>query len=172
MQAVGAVQYVSIQISAKAVMADTRNNRGWRIRLMGFPSLQVLAGGLCSHYQGTQNQNLMGEASERIRQTALGVLGGANRVALEQWPSATAEDWDGRGLMPRPVTTIGDLDISTFDQGRGALLQMVRNTTVKKDLATFFALRSFGKDSFLTDGPEFLNEVKGVAMALADLEQT
>lgn len=165
-EAVGAVQYVSVQIYLNSLFVRARNNRGWRLRIIGFPSLDVIACGLASHYQGTQNHNLMGEASARIRSYALEVLNGETRSALGDWPSATSEHWEERGLMPEPVTHIGDLDISSFDEGGGAKLRMIRNTTVKKELATFFAITGMSAEKFASEGPVLLETLKRIALDL------
>ncbi len=96
----------------------------------------------------------MGRASGLIRARALEFLTGDAKRALEQWPSATAEDWEERGLMSEPILRIGSLDISSFDGGAGAKLRMVRNTTVKKELATFFAIRGMTLNEFEATGAE------------------
>lgn len=168
-EAVGPIQYVSVQIHLLSLGRRLGNNEGWRIRLMGFPSLSVIACGLGSHYQGThgtQNHNLMGRASARIHSRALEVLNGETRATLEGWPSATSDDWEERGLMAEPVLAIGDLDISSFDEGRGAKLRMVRNTTVKKELSTFFAIKGMTAESFVSDGPAHLEALIQIALDL------
>ncbi|MDV7171956.1 hypothetical protein R4144_00805 [Gordonia amicalis] len=165
-QAVGEVQYVSVQIYLRSLFERALNNKGWRIRVLGFPALGVIACGLASHYQGTQNQNLMGEASARIRSRALEVLSATQRVQLEAWPSAVADDWEERGLMPEPVTHIGNLDISTYDDGNGARLRMIRNTTVKKEVSTFFAIKGMDTASFGDDGPLLLSTLRDIAIEL------
>jgi len=162
-KAVGPVQYVSIQLHLLSLMPRARSNRGWRIRIMGFPALGLIVCGLASHYQGTQNQNQMGHASELIRSRALEILTGESKHELDKWPAAIAEDWEGRGLMSSPVLYIGDLDISSFDNGKGAMLRMVRNTTVKKELSTFFAIKGVSESDFLQNGSEFLESLKNIA---------
>lgn len=167
---VGAVQYVSFQVNLRSLMDRPRSNKGWRIRVIGFPSLGVIACGLSSHYQGTQNHNQMGRASQLIRTRALEVVSGESREALEDWPAATPEHWEERGLMPEPVLEIGSLDISTYDEGKGAKLRMVRNTTVKKELATFFALKGMTHEQFVQNGPDYLETLRRVAFDLGRLE--
>jgi len=169
-QFVGPVQYVSFQLHLQSLMDRARNNRGWRVRVIGFPSLGIVACGLGSHYQGTQNHNQMGRASQLIRARALEVLTGSSKSALEEWPAATAEHWEERGLMEEPVLSIGDLDISSYDEGRGAKLRMVRNTTVKKELATFFAIKGMTVDAFLEDGAEHLDVLRSIATDLGRKE--
>ena len=58
-RAVGPIQYVSAEIRLLSLLRHGASNKGWRLRIVGFPSIQVVAMGLCSHYQGTQNQNAM-----------------------------------------------------------------------------------------------------------------
>jgi hypothetical protein len=164
--AVGAVQYVSVQLHLLSLMPRARSNKGWRIRAIGFPALKVIAIGLASHYQGTQNHNQMGRASGRIRARALEVLSGEARAELQNWPAATAEEWEERGLMQEPVHFIGDLDISGFDSGKGAKLRMIRNTTVKKELATFFAIKGMAADSLAGDGSSQLEALQWIAIDL------
>ncbi|WP_283604753.1 hypothetical protein [Mycolicibacterium poriferae] len=165
-EAVGPIQYVSIQIHLLSLGQRLRNNKGWRVRIMGFPSLRIIACGLGSHYQGTQNHNQMGRASELIRAQALEVLTSESRQALDGWPSATSDDWEERGLMANPVLMIGNLDISSFDEGRGAKLRMIRNTTVKKELATFFAIKGMTAETFISEGPVLLDTLRRVALDL------
>ncbi|MGP9706658.1 hypothetical protein ACT3SQ_15145 [Brachybacterium sp. AOP42-C2-15] len=169
-EVVGPIQYVSFQIHLLSLMERPRSNKGWRVRAIGFPSLGLIACGLGSHYQGTQNHNQMGSASQLIRTRALEVVSGESRKALEDWPAATPEHWEERGLMSEPVLKIGDLDISTYDEGNGAKLRMVRNTTVKKELATFFALKGMTVEQFINDGPEHLETLRRIAFDLGRLE--
>jgi len=163
--AVGPVQYSTVSVQLKSLLPQARSNRGWRIRLIGFPSLRTIACGLGSHYQGTQNHNQMGQASALIRSRALAVLDD-QRDALERWPSATPAHWEERGLMDSPVLRIGNIDLSSFDGGGGAKLRMVRNTTVKKDLATFFAIRGANEESFTERGAEWIRELHDIAVEL------
>jgi len=166
-RAVGPVQYVSIQLHLNTLLERARGNKGWRVRIIHFPALQIVGCGLASHYQGTQNHNQMGEASSRIRVRALEILTGTNKAVLEEFPSATASDWEERGLMEHPVLTIGPLDISSFDDGRGAKLRFIRNTTVKKELATFFALRGMTLRDFSDGrGASTLERLRDVAIEL------
>lgn len=165
-QALGEIQYVSIQIFLKRLFPRARSNRGWRIRIVGFPALELIAIGLGSHYQGTQNQNAMGVASRHLHQAALEFLPPDLRVVLAEFPPATPEDWEERGLMGSPITSLGDLDISSFDAGAGAKLRMVRNTTVKKDLSTFFAIKGLTASEFLASGEAELRKLQRLAISL------
>lgn len=169
-KAVGPVQYVSFQFHLRSLMEKARSNKGWRVRVMGFPALGVVACGLGSHYQGTQNHNQMGRASQLIRNRALEVLNGTSKSALESWLAATSEEWEERGLMTEPVMNIGPIDITTFDEGRGAKLRMVRNTTVKKELATFFAIKGMTVDAFVETGAEHLEVLREIATDLGHRE--
>lgn len=163
---VGAVQYASAQMHLASVMPENRSNRGWRVRAIGFPALRLIAVGLASNYQGTQNQNAMGRASERIRDTAMSVLEERTRALLSTLPSATASDWDERGLMEVPVHSIGPIDISGYDDGAGARLRMVRNTTVKKEVATFFAIRGFTQTEFAQSAGQVFQDLRSIANEL------
>lgn len=164
--AVGPMQYVSVELHLLTLLPRARSNKGWRVRAIGFPSLGIVACGLSSNYQGTQNHNEMGRASGLIRARALEVLTGDSKQSLEQWPSATPDDWEERGLMPESIRGIGSLDISTFDEGRGAKLRMVRNTTVKKELATFFAIRGLTLNDFENSGASCLVTLRDIALGL------
>lgn len=165
-EAIGEVQYVSIQIYLQSLLERGRSNRGWRIRLVGFPPLKTVAIGLSTHYQGTQNHNQMGSASRLIRSQALEVLPPELRLVMNEFRSATAEDWEERGLMPSSVLSVGTLDISTYDDGRGAKLRMVRNTTVKKELSTFFALKGMSVEAFRQEGLSELQKLRSIALTL------
>lgn len=162
------VQYNSVQIwLRKLFTGQRRSNQGWRIRLVGFPSIQIVAVGLASNYQGTQNQNTMGAASAMLRKAALDVLAenADARALLEEFPSASSEHWDGRGLMPSPVLSIGSTDISDFDEA-GAQLKFVRNTTVKKEIATFFFIKGLEAHQFEEEGPEMIAGLQSAAFLL------
>lgn len=163
---VGDVQYVSAQMHLASVMPENRSNRGWRVRAIGFPALRLIAVGLASNYQGTQNQNAMGRASARIRDTAMSVLEESAREQLRALPSATASDWDERGLMGSPVRSIGPIDISGYDDGAGARLRMIRNTTVKKEIATFFAIKGFAGAEFVQSAGQAFQDLRMIANQL------
>lgn len=167
---VGPLQYLSAEIRLLSLLPHAASNKGWRVRIVGFPALRLVAFGLSSHYQGTQNQNEMGRASSLIRSRALEVVSGEEKHALEGWPSATSADWDNRGLMVKPVLSLGDLDISTYDGGAGAMLRMVRNTTVKKELSTFFGIKGMAADDFLVEGGESLLTLRQIALTLGGTE--
>lgn len=164
--AIGEVQYVSIQVYLQSLLERGRSNRGWRIRLVGFPALKTVALGLSSHYQGTQNHNQMGSASRLIRSQALEVLPPDLRQVMTEFRSATSDDWEERGLMPSPVLSVGTLDISGYDDNRGAKLRMVRNTTVKKELATFFAIKGMSVETFNQEGLSEIRKLRSIALAL------
>ena len=161
--AVGNVQYASAQMHLASVMPERRSNRGWRVRAIGFPPLGLIAVGLSSNYQGTQSQNSMGIASARIRDTARSFLEEHTLSLLDALPSATSEDWDERGLMSTPITSVGPIDISGYDDGSGARLRMVRNTTVKKELSTFFAIQGMTADEFQDAGGDLLLNLRSIA---------
>lgn len=164
------VQYNSIQIWLKSVFGGAqKSNKGWRMRLVGFPSLGTIAIGICSNYQGTQNQNQMALASSLIRQAALDVLpaGSAEIHSLSAYSSATSEHWDGRGLMPEPVLRLGELDISEYEPS-GAQLRMARNTTVKKELSTFFCIEGMGRGLFESRGDKRILDIRDIAAALGE----
>ena len=72
--------------------------------------------------------------------------------------------------MVSPVVNLGDLDISTYDGGAGAKLRMVRNTTVKKELSTFFAIKGMAASDFLKGGAAPLSTLKKIALTLGGTE--
>lgn len=168
---VGPTQYVSVQAQLRSLSESLRGNQGWRLRLMGFPAIGVIALGLGTHYQGTQNHAMMGAAAGRLRDRALEVLGPDMRTAMDTFPSATHEHWDDRGLMiDEPALAIGDLDVSDFDGGDGVKLRMIRNTTVKKELAAFFGITGMSSARFESDGEERLIQLHDIACALGTPE--
>lgn len=163
---VGSVQYRSVSISDTELIPAGRRNKGWRVRLMGFPSIGIVGMGISTHYQGTQNQNLMGEASALIRSVASSVVNDEPQV-FERFPSATAAHWDSTQLFPEPVLKIGDMDVSGFNGANGIELRSVRNTTVKKELSTFFFLRGYNQGTFAEDGASDLTLLVDFAAKLA-----
>lgn len=168
--AIAAIQFNSISIWATKLFAGrARANRGWRIRLLGFPSLDTIAVGIASHYQGSQSQNELGRASALIRNAAIGQLSTKPdaREAIEAYAAATAEHWDGSGLMPNPIRSVGSLDISGYGH-QGAQLRMARNTTAKKDIAAFFCIVGMNKEGFFRDGATHLSRLHLIASVLAE----
>ncbi|MEE2524646.1 hypothetical protein [Pseudarthrobacter sp. J47] len=166
-QAVGELHRVAIEVHLHSLLPSARSNKGWRLRLAGFPALKIVAFGLCSHYQGTQNQNQMGKASGLIRAQAMQILPPDLKPVLNEFKPATPEDWDDRGLMPSPVLRIGTLDISEYDQ-QGAKLRMIRTTTAKKELSTYFALKGMPAEEFKNEGIFELQKLRQIALALGN----
>lgn len=169
--AIRPIQFNFINIwPAKLFPAAARANRGWRIRFVGFPNLNTIAAGLASHYQGNQSQNEIGRASALIHHAAFHVLKGSpEQQRLEAYPAATVEHWDGRGLMPQPIHQVGGLDISSF-RPEGAQLKVARNTTVKKDLASFFAVIGLPRETFVAEGNQHITALRAMAAALGEVE--
>ena len=168
-QLVREVQYNSIQVWLESLFSQRqRSNKGWRLRIVGYPSLNTIAVGLSGNYQGSQAQNQIGAASALIRGVALDVLSSDTeaRSLLESYPSATAAHWDDRGLMESPVTTLSGLDISSYG---GVRLRMARNTTVKKEIATFFAIAGMGVEAFRTDIGSHLANLRLIAARLGEV---
>lgn len=168
---VGSVQYRSVSIFDTELIPAGRRNKGWRVRLMGFPSIGIVGMGISTHYQGTQNQNLMGEASALIRSVAASVVSDEPEF-FERFPSATAAHWDSTKLFPEPVLEIGDLNVSGFNNANGIELRSVRNTTVKKELSTFFFLRGYNQGTFAEDGASDLKLLVDFAAKLAKSDRS
>lgn len=169
---VGEFQYKGLNLTLKS-LGVKRDNKGWRIRLIGFPSIQIIAAGLATHYQGTQNQNAMARASVQIRDAAMTHLEGRLAEQLAEFEPVTADHWDGRALMPEPVTMIGNLDITTYNPEAaptppGAQLRMVRNTTIKKELSAFLGIRGLTAGLFDAEGGELLSSLRVIAERLGD----
>ncbi|MGB3909633.1 MAG: hypothetical protein WBL06_04090 [Pseudolysinimonas sp.] len=140
------MQYQSVEIWPRLLFPDKyRSNEGWRIRIVGYPALSLIAFGLCHSYAGSQSQKNVSKVSALLRSAALNVLDAdADAVDIAaQYLSATAEHWDRRLLMTDIHNAVGTLDVSGFadDKGDGAELRMARNTTVKKELSSFFFIR-------------------------------
>lgn len=168
---VGSVQYRSVSITDTELIPAGRRNKGWRVRLVGFPSIGIVGMGISTHYQGTQNQNLMGEASALIRSVAASVVTDEPQF-VERFPSATAAHWDSTKLFPEPVLEIGDLNVSGFNNANGIELRSVRNTTVKKELSTFFFLRGYNQGTFAEDGASDLKLLVDFAAKLAKSDRS
>lgn len=164
--AIGPTQYNSIRLIPKWVFPEGKGNAGWRISLLGFPAVQTIAFGFSHHYGDSTSQRLLGQTSSGLRALALEVLDEDLAAAVQGYRSASAADWDGRGLFKQPQLAVGTLDISSYSEGEGAELRYVRNTTVKKDLACFFLLESADATTFRSDGPGILELLKRAAIAL------
>ena len=158
------LQYNSVDVWSKSVFARYKANEGWRIKVLGFPALSLAAIGICGNYQGSQSQKTIAAASALIRGAALRVMRD-NADALEAaqlYPSATNEHWDGRALFPAQGDAVGTHDIA--DYPGGAELRMARNTTVKKELASFFFVRGIAPEH--SDPP--WDELRTLARGLLD----
>jgi hypothetical protein len=165
------MQYNSIQAwLTKVFPSGHQQNRGWRVRLIGFPSLQTIALGLASHYQSTPAQRVLGEASARIREIAVKALGAEPDLKsfLDSYLAATRAHWDGSGLTPKRITKLGSLDISGYTGDTE--IRMARNTTVKKEIATFFAIKGMDRQEFLANGSSQLESLRKVAEKLGGVE--
>lgn len=134
-ETLGSIQFNAIRAQLISIFPDRNGTKGWKVVMLGFPSLGLVLVGLEHHYGDSRSQAQLGEASRRLRTIALEHLP-PDLPLLDEFPAATAADWDERGLMANPVLSIGDLDISDFDAGRGAKLRFVRNTTAKKEIST------------------------------------
>lgn len=134
----GPIQFNAIRAQLRSVFPSRNGTTGWKVVLLGFPALQLVVFALGHHYGDTRSQRIVGEASERLRHVALEHVSAESKERLTDYPAATPADWDDRGLMTKPILSIGGLDISAYDQGAGAKLRHVRNTSAKKEIATFF----------------------------------
>jgi hypothetical protein len=69
--------------------------------------------------------------------------------------------------MDPPRQHIGSIDIKEWADGAGAPLRAVRNTTLKKALSAFIAIRGMTRKAFLADGPQLLQQLCQLGVALA-----
>lgn len=163
------IQFNSVDIALRRVFrgGTPTSNRGWRLRLIGYPNLSTIVAGIGSNYQGTPSQNKHGSASRLIREIALRQLAGTDLAEIAAaYPSATASHWDERGLMHEPVHTVGLLDLTDLAP-EGLPLRVARNTTVKKDLATFFFICGMPADRFAAEAPAQVGNLRAIAVGLA-----
>lgn len=162
------VQYNSIQIYLQKLFPEGyRENAGWRLRVVGYPSLKTIALGIAHHYQGTPAQGKISAVSSMLREVALDNLSnyGDLKSLLSSYPAPTSTDWDGEGLMPTPVHSVGDLDISSYGNAR---MRMARNTTVKKEIAAFIAIRGMGISTFLEEANTHLDTLRRIGERLGE----
>lgn len=164
------VQFNSVDIYLNHLF-DTPYNRdtGWRIQLLGFPAVQITVIGLAHAPEGDQNQNRLGQVSALIREAALKIL--ANNAELkpllESYPSATRDHWDGSSLIPTSVRTIGGLNISAYDGN--IRLNMIRNTSAKRQIATYFAITSLTRSDFEAQSNVQLKNFREIALRLGEV---
>lgn len=168
------VQYQSVEVWSRHLFPDRhRSNEGWRIRLVGYPALGLIAFGLCHSYAGSQSQKNVSKVSALLRAAAISVLEPDQDLVDVAMPylSATADHWDRRLLMSAVRGSVGTLDVSTFadDNGTGAELRMARNTTVKKELSSFFFLRGVSVSTDDDDSVIPLAELHQIARGLLEL---
>ena len=174
----GPVQYNVIRAQLISVFPHWNGTKGWKLVLMGFPSVGLLVFAIGHHFGDSRSQKEIGIISAGLRQMAVDILPPTLEGVVSDFPAATPADWDGQGLFSSPPMSIGAMDISSFGGGAGVRLQYVRNTTAKKDISTFFFRASLQESEFdvsredegldidITNGDYYLATVRHLAEML------
>jgi hypothetical protein len=168
--ALGPTQYVSIDLHLLKLKERLKKNEGWRVRLIGFPAIDLLVVGLASNHNGSQAESRSAKGSARINAAAMRVLSAVPAGALASYDLPTRDHWSERALMPAPLMRIGNIDLTGYkgpNGESGAALRMVRNTTAKKDIATFFAIRGVFRESF---DAQQVGDLRTIALELGEVE--
>lgn len=134
----GGVYYSYTSIYIKSLFEKYRGNAGWRIALISIPRTNVIAIGLSSHYQNAQNHNNLGRVSNFFFDFTNDSLSDAETQLVGR--KVASEDWDGSGLLQTPITSVAGLDIRNILPD-GIQLKDIRNTTLKKTLASFISIK-------------------------------
>lgn len=163
---VGPVQFNWIECQPPNFADKGRASRkGWRIALGACPPLNFAVAGIRHHHGDDTSQKRLTEVSQNLYQAAEDLL---EEETLDGFRPIETSDFDGGNLLPSDVTQVGTLDLN--DYPHGASITMVRNTTGKKALATFFILTHLELD----DENKFWNtlgDLTKVATMLAQEEK-
>ena len=134
------VHFVMISIYRRDVFKTYNRNVGWRVAIIALPAAGVIATGIASHYQGGQNHNQLGRASNLLFDAAkdglAGYAGGISIPGRKVIPS----DWDGDGLISTPITSVAGVDLTILASIGSLHLKDVRTTTTKKILASYITI--------------------------------
>jgi hypothetical protein len=166
------VQFNTLDIWPRRLFDEPyKDDRGWRIQMLGFPAMQILVMGLAHAPQGNQSQDMLGAASNLIRDAATVMLtnDGEIKPLLETYQAATSDDWNEGNLIPASVKFIGSLDISGYADG--PRLKFIRNTSAKRQIASYFAVVGMTREDFETgSGVLHLRNFRAIAAKIGEVD--
>ena len=159
----GDIYYSYTSIYIKELFEKYRGNAGWRIALISIPRANVIAIGISSHYQNAQNHKKLGRASNFFFDfTNEGLLDIGFQLSGRK---IISEDWDGGGLLSAPITTVAGVDIHDI-LPEGIQLKDIRNTTLKKTLASFISIKVL---PYNIDDSAFEAEIRNISSVAIEL---
>lgn len=145
----GDIYYSYVSVYPKSLFPKYRSNAGWRIVLLSIPRAEVVAIGIASHYQNAQNHKNLGLVSNFFFEFTQNALKEKGELSFTP-RKITADDWDRDGLFTSKITKIAGIDIQK-NIPQGLLIKDFRNTTLKKILASFIAIKILPADFTDTD---------------------
>lgn len=134
------IHYTIVGIYYKEVFQTHKENIGWRVAIIAVPAARVIAIGLASHYQGGQQHNKLGQASNLLRDAAKDGLEASGTGLILSGRYVTPEDWDRDGLIPHTISSIAGVDLTNMVGIPNLILKDVRTTTVKKTIASYITI--------------------------------
>jgi 5-methylcytosine-specific restriction enzyme B len=161
------IHYVYIGVYRKSVFASYRENVGWRVGIISVPAAGAIAMGIASHYQGGQNHNQLGRASNLLYDAARDGLAGAAATSVLPGRKVGPDDWDRDGLILNPATTLAGVDLTSIPGIGNLILKDVRTTTVKKLIATYISIEALSATVANSEIHDKLSELNSVASTLA-----
>jgi hypothetical protein len=157
------VYYVNVAIYLEALFPVYKKNAGWRVTVLGLPAVDVVAFGIASNYQSGQSHNRLATGCNVLYRIARDGLE-AQGVPLPGREVLRA-DWDKDGLLPEVISDVAGVDIAEATDGTGLWLQEVRNTTIKKTIASFVSIEPFSGSG--AAAAQALSDIELAARALA-----
>jgi 5-methylcytosine-specific restriction protein B len=159
----GEVHFTTIEVYLKNLFDERyRKNAGWRIVLMAIPRAGAVLIGIASHYQNAQNHNKLGQVSNLLYDIASSALSNNDPQMVMYGRKISRIDWDQNGLLPNPISTIGDISILP----EVIYLKDIRTTTLKKTLASFVTVRVLPNSIDLESLHSELTNLQAVAVHL------
>lgn len=159
----GEVYYVNVAIYLESLFPVYKKNIGWRVTALGLPPVGAVAFGIASNYQSGQNHGHLARGCNVLYDIAKSGLG-AEGITLTG-RKVVAADWDKDGLLPATISDVAGVDIGEATSGSGLWLREVRNTTIKKHIASFVSIERFvGSSAAATQA---LTDLEIAARALA-----
>ena len=94
---------------------------------------------------------------------------GEIKPLLETYQAATSDDWNEGNLIPASVKFIGSLDISGYADG--PRLKFIRNTSAKRQIASYFAVVGMTREDFETgSGVLHLRNFRAIAAKIGEVD--
>ena len=133
--------FVNVAIYRRFLFDTYQENRGWRVLLLGVPSVDVGVFGFALHYQNAQNHDHLAQVSALLYDQ-VAAAAQAHDLPLPGRKIQKA-DWTDDSLFPREIPIVSNVSLSPLSDQPHLLLKDVRITTLKKILASMISVKPF-----------------------------